>query len=83
MYCDCSGCEYKNGGSTALPFKTSAAVVGLINAPALTKNAKRPLLKMLFKGAMAEFRPMLCPKKLPDNGVSASFFTAMLGLDFS
>jgi hypothetical protein len=49
MYCDCSGCEYKKGGNTALPYKTSAAVVGLINAPALTKNAKRPLLKMLFK----------------------------------
>ena len=59
VYCVCSGCENKNGGNVALPFNTSAAVVGLTKAPALTMNAKRPPLNKGMRLDIAEFKPKL------------------------
>jgi hypothetical protein len=63
-----------------LPFNTSAAVVGLIKAPALTMNAKRPLLYKGIKLVMAEFKPMLWPSCAPEKAWIMSFLRAMLGL---
>ena len=77
----CSGWEYKKGGNLAVPANTSWGVVGLTKGPVLMRVANLPELKSGIKAFKAGFRPMVCPRKLPDKGAKASFFNPTLGLD--